>query len=201
MFSIAGAPTQPAAKYKSHYDPILRMDRLAWYGPADRYQLPPGGGMCISVFAIVRESDKVLVGLPERHERWSSEWIPAWRSYPKEDYDDVFRQWRLPSGYLREGEHPDACVNRVMCEQVGLEKFDVAPARVLSYTSPSDWYPGKDHWDLVFAYDVSLRQSIKRVPWWKELRFMGRAELESARFGWNEDLMRDLKLVDPRDAG
>ena len=155
--------------------------------------------MCISVFALIRESDRVLVGLPERHERWLSEWIPAWRSYPKEDYDDVFRQWRLPSGYLCEGEHPDVCMNRVMREQVGAEKFDAAPAHVLSYTSPSDWYPGNEHWDIVFVYEISLRQPVKRAPWWKELQFMGRTELKDARFGWNDDLMMDLGLVDPQD--
>ena len=60
----------------------------------------------MSAFAVVREGDRVLVGRPERHERWKAEWIPAWRSYPREDYDDVFRQWRLPSGYLREGNTP-----------------------------------------------------------------------------------------------
>jgi ADP-ribose pyrophosphatase YjhB (NUDIX family) len=177
------------------------MDRLAWYGPEDRYQSSPGGGMCMSAFAVVREGDKVLIGLPQRHQRWSSEWIPAWRSYPKEDYDDVFRQWRLPSGYLREGEHPDACMNRVMREQVGVERFDVSAARILSYTSPSDWYPGNDHWDLVFAYDVSLHQSITQAPWWRELRFMGRTEMRDGRFGWNDDLMRDLGLVDPPKGG
>ena len=86
-----------------------------------------------------------------------------------------------------------------MREQVGLERFDVTGARVLSYTSPSDWYPGNEHWDLVFVYDVTPRQPIRSAPWWKELQFMGRAELKDARFGWNDDLMVDLKLVDPPD--
>jgi hypothetical protein len=174
------------------------MDRFAWYGPADRYQSPPGGGMCISVFAVAKEGDEVLAGLPEQHERWASEWIPGWRSYSKEDYGDLFRQWRLPCGYLREGEHPDICVSRVMREQVGVERFDISAPRVLSYTWPSDWYPGNDHWDLVFVYDVRLRSPIRMGAWWKELGFVGRTELSGARFGWNDDLMRDLDLVDAR---
>jgi ADP-ribose pyrophosphatase YjhB (NUDIX family) len=137
------AGPNPTAKYKRLDEPIRTMDKLAWYGPTDRYRPAPGGGMCISVFAIAEENHKVLVGIPKRNKRWGSGWVPAWASYSKEDYGDVFRQWRLPSGYLREGEHPDVCVRRVIRDQVGVEKFDLSPARVFSYSTPSDWYPGK----------------------------------------------------------
>ena len=177
------------------------MDKLAWYGPTDRYRPAPGGGMCMSVFAIAEQNHKVLVGIPKRNKRWESEWVPAWASYSKEDYGDGFRQWRLPSGYLREGEHPDACVRRIVRDQVGVEKFDVSPARIFSYATPSDWYPGNDHWDIVFVYGVKLHQPVSVRPWWKELRFLSRTELGNARFGWNDDLMKDLKLVAPSDEG
>lgn len=154
--------------------------------------------MCISGFAIIRAGRKVLVGIPKKDRRWGSEWIPAWVHHSEKDYGDVFRQWRLPSGYLREGEHPDSCVRRVINDQLGVDRFDMAPARVFSYATPSDWYPGNHHWDIVFVYEASLRQEVSIQPWWKELRFVGRTELERARFGWNDDLMKDLGLAGPR---
>jgi ADP-ribose pyrophosphatase YjhB (NUDIX family) len=151
--------------------------------------------MCISAFAVIEEKGKVLVGVPKRNVRWGSEWGPAWAHYSREDYRDVFRQWRLPSGYLREGEHPDSCIRRIMRDQLGVEKFGASRARVFSYASPSDWYPGNYHWDIVFVYDVALGQRVALKPWWKALRFVGRQELRNAQFGWNDDLMKDLNLV------
>jgi ADP-ribose pyrophosphatase YjhB (NUDIX family) len=174
------------------------MERLAWYGPTDRYNPPPGGGMCISVFAVVKKGDSYLIGKPARTERWFSEWIPAWNSYAQEDLEDVFEQWRLPSGYLREGEHPDDCLRRVMREQVDVRRFEVSSTRIFSYATPSDWYPGNAHWDLVFAYDVASDQKLRKLPWWKELRFARRSALQNARFGWNEDFMVDLGILGRR---
>ncbi len=76
-----------------------------------------------------------------------------------------------------------------------VRSFAVSSSRVLSYATPSDWYPGNVHWDLVFAYEVNVRGPIKKPPWWNELRFLARSELQSVEFGWNDDFMRDLKLV------
>ncbi len=177
------------------------MRGLAWYGPTDRYDPAPGGGMCISVFALVRRGDSYLVGIPAPKERWFSEWVPAWNSYAQGDLDDAFKQWRLPSGYLREGEHPDDCVSRVMREQIGVKRFKVAPARVFSYATPSDWYPGKTHWDLVFAYDVVCGGRLRKLPWWKELRFVKRSALQKSNFGWNEDFMVDSGILVRRKKG
>ncbi len=171
------------------------MRRLAWYGPTDRYQAAPGGGMCLSVFAVAKHRGKCLLGVPNRDDRWMTEWIPAWRSYSKEDHEDVFNQRRLPSGYLREGEHPDDCLRRVVREQIGVREFTASPPKVLSYATPSEWYPGNEHWDIVFAYDVKLHQPVKVLPWWSKLGFMGKAELADAKFGWNDDLMRDLGII------
>ncbi len=72
--------------------------------------------MCISVFAIVRREGKLLMGVPKGKRRWISDWVPAWGSYTKEDLDSEFKRWRLPSGYLLEGEHPDQTIKRVMKE-------------------------------------------------------------------------------------
>jgi ADP-ribose pyrophosphatase YjhB (NUDIX family) len=104
-------------------------------------------------------------------------------------------QWRLPSAYLQEGEHPEDTVRRVLRDQLGLRKFVISPPRVFSYTWPSDWYPGNNHWDLAFVYPVKVSESIKELPWWKELTFVGKGQLEDADFGWNDDLMKDLGIA------
>ena len=151
--------------------------------------------MCISVFAVARKRGSCLLGLPKPHDRWIHEWVPAWGSYPKNDLEDAFKQQRLPSAYLREGEHPDDCLSRIVREQLGVNRFTASPPRVLSYSWPSEWYPGSEHWDLVFAYEVKLQQPLKELPWWSELSFKGRAQLRGAKFGWNDDLMRDLGVT------
>lgn len=171
------------------------MERLAWYGPVDRYNPAPGGGMCISVFAVVKKRDSYLIGRPRRTERWFSEWVPAWNAYAKKELDDVFRQWRLPSGYLREGEPPDECARRVVGDQLGVKKFKLSTPRVYSYAFPSDWYPGHKHWDIVFAYDVVLGEGLVDLNWWRDLRFVKSTDLQGLDFGWNEDLMVDLGIV------
>ena len=68
-----------------------------------------------------------------------------------------------------------------MKEQLRVRSFAVSSSRVLSYATPSDWYPGNVHWDLVFAYEVNVRGPIKKPPWWNELRFLARSELAKRR--------------------
>jgi ADP-ribose pyrophosphatase YjhB (NUDIX family) len=151
--------------------------------------------MCISAFALVRRGGKFLLGIPRQNQRWISEWISAWAVYSKEELEEAFTQWRLPSCYIREGEHPEDAVRRVIRDQLGLKKFTVSGPRVFSYAWPSDWYPGNDHWDLVLVYRVKTSERIKRLPWWKELSFVGKDDLRHANFGWNDDLMKDLKIA------
>jgi ADP-ribose pyrophosphatase YjhB (NUDIX family) len=138
---------------------------------------------------------RFLLGIPKRHERWISEWISSWAIYPEEELEGAFRQWRLPSAYLQEGEHPEDTVRRVLRDQLGLRTFVISPPKVFSYTWPSDWYPGNNHWDLAFVYPVKVSESIKELPWWKELAFVDKDQLEDPDFGWNDDLMKDLGIA------
>jgi hypothetical protein len=137
----------------------------------------------------------VLVGVPRRRQRWISEWASGWLMYSNKELKEVYRQTRLPSSYLLEGEHPDLALLRVMRDQLGIEKFSAPAPQIMSYNSPSDWYPGNLHWDLVFAYRVKTSASPRKFPWWQELAFLGRQELRKKNFGWNEDMMKDLGLV------
>lgn len=168
------------------------MRKHARYGPSDRYSSPPGAGMCISVFAMLKRGRKVLVGVPEPHELWTSEWIPGWLIYNEAELNEIYKQTRLPSSYLFEGEHPDQALRRVMRDQLEIERFSVKEPTVMSYTSPSDWYPGNFHWDLVFVYNVKTSASPKNLPWWRELVFLDKNDLRKRDFGWNEDMMKDI---------
>ncbi len=171
------------------------MKKYARYGPQDRYLPPPAAGMCLSVFALVRRGSRLLVGVPAFHERWQSEWVPQFQSYSKKELAEIYAQTRLPSAYLLEGEHPDDALGRVMRDELSIERYSAASLKVLSYTAPSDWYPGNSHWDLAFVYEVKTRQTPKKLPWWRELSFLGREELRTRDFGWNQDMVKDLDLA------
>jgi hypothetical protein len=174
--------------------------RFARYGPTDHYEDPPAAGMCLSVFVVVKRPGKkgVLLGLPKPDEKWLSEWLSAWKTYSEKELQEAYHQWRLPSTYLREGEHPEEALRRIMEDQVGIGSYSLSKKgpRVFSYTAPSDWYPGNSHWDLALVYDVRVRKAAKdlQVPkWWEQLEFVKKKkDFLSKDYGWNEDLMRDL---------
>lgn len=169
--------------------------RHARYGPQDRYPTPPPAGFCISVFAVLRKGRKVLVGTPAPHARWTDDWIPQFRIYPKEDLEQAWRTPRLPGAYLREGEHPDAALECVVKEQLGMRRFKASKPAISSWTTPSDWYPGSQHWDLVFTYNVQGALPRAHGPWWSALEWHDPAKLKAEDFGWNSDHMRALKLA------
>ncbi|MDA4112177.1 MAG: hypothetical protein OK439_06525 [Thaumarchaeota archaeon] len=180
-------------------------NRFARYGPAEKYESPPVAGMCISVFGLVRRQGKkgVLLGLPKQDNRWTSEWISAWRNYSEKELAEVYHQWRLPSTYLMEGENPDDAIRRIMRDQLEIEDFSMTKKgpKIFSYNSPSEWYPGNTHWDLALVYDVKIKpkdQPAKNIPkWWQELYFVKKKkDFRDKDYGWNDDFMRDLGLVD-----
>jgi len=166
--------------------------KLARYGPLDRYNPPPAAGMCLSVFALVRDKGRVLAGVPKRGGRWASEWLPSITKNTGKDLDNEWAAWRLPSAYIYEGEHPGAALKRVLRAQLRVENFASSGPRVFSYDEPSDWYPGSKHWDLAFAYEVVTAQTPNKLPHWKELEFLNGKELRKRDFGWNDDFVREV---------
>ncbi|MDA4131197.1 MAG: hypothetical protein OK457_10540 [Thaumarchaeota archaeon] len=184
--------------------------KFARYGPQERYEAPPGAGMCISVFGLVHRQGKkgVLLGLPRQDPRWISEWVSGWKNYDENELAEVYRQWRLPSTYLLEGEHPEDAIRRIMKDQLEMKDFSLSRKgpRVFSYNTPSQWYPGNNHWDLALVYDVKVKSksqtSPKNIPkWWSELYFVKKKkEFRDKDYGWNDDIMRDLGLVEVKKA-
>ncbi len=175
--------------------------RFARYGPTDHYEDAPAAGMCLSVFAVVRRPGKkkgVLLGLPKRDDKWASEWISGWKSYSEKELAETLAQWRLPSSYLKEGEHPEEALRRIMEDQLGIGDYSISKKkgpRIFSYTSPSDWYPGNNHWDLAFVYEVRTKglKDGNLPKWWQELEFVKKKkDFLTKDYGWNDDFMRDL---------
>ena len=169
--------------------------RHARYGPTDHYLSPPIAGMCLSVFALVERGSEVLVGVPKRHQRWTSEWLLAWHFYEEEELKEALLEKRLPSTYLWEGEDPKRALCRIMNDQLHVRKFKAAGPRVLSYYSPSDWYPGNSHWDIAMVYSVRVSEPVRKLPWWKQLGFVERSKLRARDFGWNSDFVKDLGIA------
>ena len=169
--------------------------RHARYGPTDRYLSPPAAGVCLSVFALAEEGSRVLVGTPKPHKRWTSEWLFSWAHYSKDELDKVFQGRMLPSTYLLEGEDPKDALDRIVGDQIRVRKYRATSPLILSYNSPSDWYPGNSHWDLAIVYPVKLQQSLRRPLWWRELEFVQKSRLRAKEFGWNADFVRDLGIV------
>lgn len=171
--------------------------KYARYGPVDRFDGYPKGGLCLSVFALVerQEDQSVLVGIPSNRKRWLSDWL-YWKR--KADGAEVFEQWRLPSLYLKEGEHPRSGLDRIMVRQLGIKKFKlVKPPRIFSFYSPIGWYKGEKHWDFTFVYQIELQETLKLANnWWKQLFFCKKGkELREKNFGWNNDLLEELNLA------
>lgn len=173
------------------------MRRHARYGPRGRYLDPPPAGMCLSVFAVVTRGSKVLVGIARPHRAWKTRWLFSWATYTRKELREAYEEKRLPSTYLLEGEDPSQGLRRVMQEQLCASSYKATGPRVFSYVSPSDWYPGHDHWDLAFVYDVKFDEPFDSLPWWKELRFEEKSTLDASEFGWNSDFVRDVGVVSP----
>jgi len=150
--------------------------------------------MCISVFALLRDKGKLLVGVTKSGGRWDSEWLPTITKGSDLDEEQVL--WRLPSAYIYEGEHPLEALGRVLRGQLGVREFVNSSPRVFSYSEPSEWYPGNKHWDLAFAFEVTTKQKPRKDPHWNELLFLDAKALWKRNFGWNDDFVREI--AEPR---
>lgn len=170
------------------------MTRFARYGPPDRYDAPPPAGLCLSVFAIVRDRGRALVGLPAEHPRWIAEWMPSFAHHDPAD-GSPYDAMRIPSSYLHEGEHPEDAARRTLRDQLGIRRAKLGAPRIVNATSASGWYPGHEHWDLAFVYEVRGVKPAGKLPWWRELGFRKPGELRARDFGWNADVAEEFEVA------
>ncbi len=167
------------------------MAKFARYGPSPRYELPEAG-FCLSSFAILQEDTKVLLGVPKEHTRWEEEWAPNFSAYDPPEREAEFRSWRFPAAYLYEGEHPDETLRRVVEGQLSIEEYGADATDVYAFYDPSDWFPGRKHYDLCFIYEVVAAPPEAPPPWFQRLEMVEIASLKSNDFG---SAMGDLALT------
>lgn len=130
----------------------------------------PPGGFCVSVFLLVRDGPKVLVGRMAESPRWIEEWNPNLAYYDADMRRRALDGLRFPATYLREGEAPDAAATRIWRDQLGLEgRPRLGPPRIVSEAGPSRRSPGHNHWDLVFLFDVGGAAPRRAPAHWATL--------------------------------
>jgi len=184
----------PGVSY-THRSFAAAMAKFVRYGPPDRYGMPEAG-FCASTFAIIKSGRKVLLGIAKPHPRWAAEWQPNFSVYSREEREEEFRLWRFPASYLYEGEGPDDTLKRIGRDMLGAKRWAVTGSKTYGFYDPSDWYPGKMHYDLCFVYDVKLAKVPAVPPWFQELEFVDSRKFRAKDFGSAQgDLARELKLV------
>lgn len=125
----------------------------------------PLGGFCLSVFVLVERDGGLLVGRMAPDDRWEQAWQPNMVHYEGDRYDALFDGLRLPSTYLREGEHPADAAARVWTDQLGLPGTpDLGSPGILSEAAPSRRAPEANHWDVAFLYAVDGPDSLPDPP-------------------------------------
>lgn len=142
----------------------------------------PGGGFCVSVFLLVADEGRVLVGRMREAPRWTQEWNPNLAHYDADMLARAFSALRFPASYLREGEAPDAAARRVARDQLGLDDVALGAPVILSEAGPSRRSPGFQHWDLVFVYRVDGRAPAVVPDHWAELAAREVASLRPEEF-------------------
>lgn len=133
----------------------------------------PEGGFCTSAFLIVEREGRVLAGrMDEAHaDTWIEEWAPNVAFYEGDRYERLFEGWRFPATYLQTGEHPQAAVERVARDQLGLEALDIGPPTIVSSAKASRRSPHARHWDLLFVHRARGPERVEAPEHWAQLSY------------------------------
>jgi ADP-ribose pyrophosphatase YjhB (NUDIX family) len=131
----------------------------------------PEGGLCLSSFLVLTEGDsqRVLMGRLNPDARWDE--IGAL------DADRVrvhSKGWMLPSSHLMLYESPQEAAQRVLREQLGIQRLELSEAKVVSEVgTPKRFATLARHWDLEFIFRGEMTDgSAPRHDAWSELRFI-----------------------------
>lgn len=90
--------------------------------------------------------------------------------------------WRLPGDQLLHGEHPEACIRRVLKEQLGLDPQWLELAEVESI-------PGQN-WQLIFHYRCDADRMPTPAQNIEEARFFQLEHLPQTAHGmWERDVI------------
>ncbi len=158
------------------------MKEFTLFGPSEVHSVIKGG-FCISVFAVISKGQRYLLVRPASHPKWKEEWAPNWRIYSEDGVRNELEKWRFPSSYIMEGEHPDSTLERILKDQLGIERYSAGATSLLNFYEPSRRYPGQHHWDYCFVYHVQSEEMPPSSPWLAEARYFPAHEIGTVAFG------------------
>jgi len=142
----------------------------------------PEGGFCLSAFLVIsnsRNPKEVLLGHLNPDAPWDH--IGA-LDPPRVEMNK--NGWLLPACHLIVGESPQEAAKRILKEQLELSEQKLEEPMVFS-----EVYGEHSHWDLEFVF-LGKRESVKKTPAWRELRFVDTSKLRKEDFArLHEDIL------------
>jgi ADP-ribose pyrophosphatase YjhB (NUDIX family) len=161
--------------------------RFARYRPAEgevdgrRVWTVPRAGMCLSVFVLVgdpKNPNLVLLGRPSTSAPWGE-----LGSLGPAALEALHDRWLLPASHLVEFESPHAAAERVVREQLGLDRCELRGPEVFSEAYASHGDP-ETHWDLHFLFRTDWPRGRElHSAAWKELRMIDTRMLAAPSLG------------------
>ena len=164
-----------------------------FYDGALPYQMSsiPEGGMCLSVFLVVRKGDihHVLLGKVNK----DYDWIRI-GALNQESVSRISQRWMLPSSHLLMYESPKDAARRVLKEQLGLDEQGIQGPRVFSEVYDAPKNEVKNHWDMEFVFTKEIREKEDiNHPAWSKLEFLDVRKLRDSEFARNhQDILIEM---------
>lgn len=157
--------------------------------PSFRMSSIPSGGMCLSSFVMLMNSQgKVLMGKLNPEFDWDH--IGALDDERKKRHT---AGWMLPGCHLLIGESPKDAADRILGEQLGLSGIELAAPEVYSETYSPSSTGEVGHWDIEFVFKGKHEGAVTH-PAWKELSFVDPNAPESEFARGHQDVLRNAGL-------
>jgi ADP-ribose pyrophosphatase YjhB (NUDIX family) len=143
---------------------------LAPFAPPKGFAGLPQGGMCLCSFLFVTRGSEILLGRYADH--------PAWERLCGMDSRRVkanAQGWTIPASHLKFGEDPRDAARRIGEEILALGRgLPYSEPRVKTFFYKPAIAPGKEHFDVLFLYGVSVDANFKvsKPPWYEALEWL-----------------------------
>ncbi|MCS7136800.1 MAG: NUDIX hydrolase [Candidatus Caldarchaeum sp.] len=153
----------------------------------------PVGGTCVMTYLLDVRGSSILAGLLDG-DAYGDYLRSEWGIYIHRE--GIWRdKWFVPSGFLHYGEHPFSCAERIVKNMLDGNADKLELLDVVSFTQPSKYYPGYNHWHICFIYRTHGLKFNKR-PWFKRLEYVDLSTLKSVDVGVaGGPVLKKLNLV------
>ena len=165
----------------SPIDPYAQR-RWARFGvDQDGIKYIPVGGLCIMTYVVSLKEDAILVGRING-DKYYDYWEDEWATYVHRRFLWQ-RKWFVPSTFPYYGEDPELTAERIVKKMLRVPRFRFESVKPISYSEPSEYYPGWHHWHICFAYFTGPLDVKKTPPWFRELRYVPLKKLRKEDVG------------------